>query len=128
MIGHEITHGFDDRGNKPPRLSFHLYILHIIGTLYLGRLFDEDGNLRNWWENATAKEYILRANCIVRQYSNFFDKQAGLYIKGKQNLGENIADNGGVKMAHKVKVICTEIKTIWQSYFLNSAYGRSFTE
>ena len=74
--------------------------LNIIETLCLGRLYDEDGNLSYWWENATEEEYILRANCIVHQYSNFFDKQAGLHIKGKQNLGENIADNGGVKVAY----------------------------
>ena len=80
--------------------TFSMFYFLIIWTLFLGRLFDENGNLSNWWENATAEEYILRANCIVRQYSNFFDRQAGLHIKGKQNLGENIADNGGVKVAY----------------------------
>ena len=79
VIGHEITHGFDDEG----------------------RLFDADGNLNDWWGKATAKQYIKRAKCIVDQYSNYFDQQSGLYLKGKQNLGENIADNGGIKEAYR---------------------------
>ena len=56
--------------------------------------------MSDWWEKETAEEYIRRAKCIVDQYSNFFDKQTGLNIKGKQSQGENIADNGGMKEAY----------------------------
>ena len=66
----------------------------------LGRLYDEGGNLRDWWEKATAEEFVRRAQCIVDQYSNYFDEQARLNLKGKQNQGENIADNGGIKEAY----------------------------
>ena len=65
-----------------------------------GRQYDEDGNLSDWWEKSTAEEYVRRAKCIVDQYSNYFDEQAGLNLKGKQNQGENIADNGGIKEAY----------------------------
>ena len=49
IIGHEITHGFDDRG----------------------RQFDKDGNNRNWWEHETDQKFQERAQCIVNQYNNF---------------------------------------------------------
>merc|ERR1712241_1096833 len=78
VIGHEITHGFDDRG----------------------RLYDADGNLNDWWEKATGEEYVRRAKCIVDQYSDRYNEQTGLNLKGKQNQGENIADNGGIKEAY----------------------------
>ena len=78
VIGHELTHGFDDQG----------------------RLYDGYGNLNDWWGKATAEEYLKRAKCIVDQYSNFYDQQTGLHLKGKQNQGENIADNGGMKEAY----------------------------
>jgi len=78
VIGHEITHGFDDRG----------------------RLFDADGNLNDWWEKATGEEYVRRAKCIVDQYSDRYNEQTGLNLKGKQNQGENIADNGGIKESY----------------------------
>ena len=57
--------------------------------------------MSNWWERETAEEYVRRANCIVDQYSSYFDEQVGLFLKGKQNQGENIADNGGVKEAYR---------------------------
>ena len=74
---------------------------NIIGILCLGRLYDENGNLRDWWEEATKEEYLRRSKCIVDQYSNYFVEQAGLNIKGKQTQGENIADNGGIKIAYE---------------------------
>ena len=78
------------------------FIAEIISIVpCLGRLYDEDGNLSNWWEKETAEEYVRRANCIVDQYSSYFDEQVGLFLKGKQNQGENIADNGGVKEAYR---------------------------
>ena len=77
VIGHELTHGFDDQG----------------------RQFDGDGNLRDWWTEADAKAFGERADCIVNQYSAY-SPVAGLSINGKLTLGENTADNGGLKIAH----------------------------
>ena len=63
--------------------------------------------LRWKWEFAglvgrgNKKEYLRRSKCIVDQYSNYFVKQVGLNIKGKQTQGENIADNGGIKIAYE---------------------------
>jgi endothelin-converting enzyme/putative endopeptidase len=77
VIGHELTHGFDDQG----------------------RQFDGDGNLRDWWTEADAKAFGERANCIVDQYSAYSPVQ-GVNLNGKLTLGENTADNGGMKIAH----------------------------
>jgi membrane metallo-endopeptidase-like protein 1 len=75
VIGHEITHGFDDKG----------------------RQYDKDGNLRHWWNNETIKAFRERAQCIVNQYSGYVLEQLSLNIDGKNTQGENIADNGGLK-------------------------------
>ena len=99
VIGHEITHGFDDQGKKWKENRINNW--ELIKTFCPGRLYDENGNLRDWWQEATKKEYLRRAKCIVDQYSNFFVEQAGLNIKGKQTQGENIADNGGIKIAYE---------------------------
>ena len=56
--------------------------------------------MNDWWEKATGEEYIRRAKCIVDQYSDRYNEQTGLYLKGKQNQGENIADNGGIKESY----------------------------
>ncbi|XP_062556041.1 neprilysin-like [Armigeres subalbatus] len=77
VLGHELTHGFDDSG----------------------RQFDKNGNLKQWWTNNTVREYINRTACFVRQYSGYYVKEADDYIDGLQTLGENIADNGGVREA-----------------------------
>lgn len=78
VIGHEITHGFDDNG----------------------RQYDKDGNLKQWWKNETIDAFNEQAMCMVTQYSSYILEQIGLHIKGKNTLGENIADNGGLKQAH----------------------------
>ncbi|KAI0216966.1 hypothetical protein LSAT2_031116 [Lamellibrachia satsuma] len=75
VIGHEITHGFDDKG----------------------RQYDKNGNLRQWWNNNTIFAFRKRAQCIVDQYSNYKLEPFGLQIDGKNTQGENIADNGGLK-------------------------------
>jgi len=77
-IGHEITHGFDDEGMK----------------------YDFEGKLVNWWANETAIEYKRRAQCMIKQYSNFTAEQIKLNLNGIITLGENIADNGGIKEAY----------------------------
>ncbi|XP_050530348.1 neprilysin-2-like [Daktulosphaira vitifoliae] len=79
VIGHEITHGFDHQG----------------------RLFDKKGNLREWWHPETSDKYMVRTECMIRQYSNYIaDKEARLRIDGLHTIGENIADNGGVMLAY----------------------------
>jgi putative endopeptidase len=76
VIGHELTHGFDDQG----------------------RQFDARGNLKDWWTTADAKAFEQRAQCFVDEYSNF-SPVAGVKLNGKLTLGENTADNGGLRIA-----------------------------
>uniref|UniRef100_A0A673FX23 Membrane metallo-endopeptidase-like 1 n=1 Tax=Sinocyclocheilus rhinocerous TaxID=307959 RepID=A0A673FX23_9TELE len=80
VIGHEITHGFDDHG----------------------RNFDKDGNMNNWWSNSSAERFEDQSKCMVEQYGKFSWKLAGgQNVSGITTLGENIADNGGVRQAYK---------------------------
>jgi len=76
IIGHEITHGFDDQG----------------------RQFDADGNLRDWWTPADAKAFEERAACIANQYSGYTAVD-DVKLNGKLTLGENTADNGGLRIS-----------------------------
>ncbi len=76
VIAHEISHGFDDQG----------------------RQFDATGNLRDWWTPESAAKYKERADKIVKQYAEY-EPLPGLHINGELTLGENIADDGGVKLA-----------------------------
>ena len=76
VIGHELTHGFDDEG----------------------RQFDASGNLRDWWTPEDAKEFLKRAQCFVDEYSSF-EPVPGTHLNGKLTLGENSADNGGLRLA-----------------------------
>ncbi|GFT19377.1 neprilysin-2 [Nephila pilipes] len=77
VIGHEITHGFDDRG----------------------RQFDKDGNNVNWWDTTTDELFKKKARCIIEQYGNY-TAENGLNVNGINTQGENIADNGGLKEAY----------------------------
>jgi putative endopeptidase len=77
VIGHEMTHGFDDQG----------------------RQYDAAGNLRDWWTPASAKAYNERAKAIVDQYAAY-EPIPGLHINGELTQGENIADIGGLKIAY----------------------------
>jgi len=77
VIGHELTHGFDDEG----------------------RQFDAKGNLRDWWTDADAKAFDQRASCLVNQYSGYTAVD-DLKLNGKLTLGENTADNGGLRLAY----------------------------
>uniref|UniRef100_A0AAY4CRU5 Membrane metallo-endopeptidase-like 1 n=1 Tax=Denticeps clupeoides TaxID=299321 RepID=A0AAY4CRU5_9TELE len=80
VIGHEIIHGFDDHG----------------------RNFDKDGNMFNWWSNYSAEHFKEQSQCMVQQYGKFTWKLAGgQNVSGISTLGENIADNGGVRQAYK---------------------------
>ncbi len=77
VIAHEISHGFDDQG----------------------RQFDAQGNLRDWWTPESAAKYKERADKIVKQYSEY-EPLPGMHINGELTQGENIADDGGVKLAY----------------------------
>jgi putative endopeptidase len=78
VIGHEITHGFDDKG----------------------RQYDAHGNLADWWTEKDADEFKARAQKLIDEY-NAIEVLPGLYVNGQQTLGENIADLGGVSMAYE---------------------------
>jgi putative endopeptidase len=77
VIGHEMTHGFDDQGRK----------------------FDAQGNLKDWWTPQDAKNYDARAACVEQQFAAY-EVQPGLHENGKLVLGESIADLGGLTIAH----------------------------
>jgi predicted metalloendopeptidase len=76
IIGHELTHGFDDQGSQ----------------------FDAQGNLRNWWTAEDRKNFDARAECVVKQFDGF-EVEKGLNQNGKLVLGESIADLGGLRIA-----------------------------
>ena len=71
-------------------------------ALFLGRQFDKDGNLKQWWNDRTIEAFRKRKQCIVDQYSNYKLEQIDMYINGKMTQGENIADNGGLKQSFRV--------------------------
>jgi putative endopeptidase len=77
VIGHEMTHGFDDQGSK----------------------YDPSGNLANWWSEADLKAFKERAGCIVNQFNNF-EVEKGLNENGSLVQGESIADLGGLVVAY----------------------------
>eukprot|EP00092_Neocalanus_flemingeri_P065816 GFUD01080095.1.p1 GENE.GFUD01080095.1~~GFUD01080095.1.p1 ORF type:complete len:831 (-),score=230.51 GFUD01080095.1:109-2601(-) len=77
VMGHELSHAFDDQG----------------------RQYDADGNMRNWWKNDTLEAYKEKIKCVEKEYGNFTVN--GEHINGLQTLGENIADNGGLKAAFR---------------------------
>jgi len=78
VIGHEMTHGFDDQG----------------------RQFDADGNLHDWWTKADADEFKKRADEVVDQYNGFVVLDT-MHVNGKLTLGENLADLGGLSIAYE---------------------------
>lgn len=78
VIGHEMTHGFDDQGSQ----------------------FDPKGNVRMWWTADDRKKFDERTDCEVKEYSSF-EVAPGQNLNGKLTLGENTADNGGLRIAYK---------------------------
>jgi endothelin-converting enzyme/putative endopeptidase len=76
VIGHELTHGFDDQGRK----------------------YDPKGNLHDWWSEQDGKEFEKRVSCVADEYSNFVAVD-DLKLNGRLTLGENTADNGGARIA-----------------------------
>jgi putative endopeptidase len=77
VIGHEITHGFDDQGAQ----------------------FDADGNLKNWWTDKDLENFTSRAKCIINQF-NSYTIQDSLHLNGQLVVGESIADLGGLTLAY----------------------------
>ena len=77
VIGHEMTHGFDDSGRR----------------------FDAQGNLKDWWTEKDAKAFENRAECIDKQYGSYV-AISDVNLNGKLTLGENVADNGGLRIAY----------------------------
>lgn len=68
VIGHEITHGFDDQG----------------------RQFDVKGNLRDWWQPDTQKAYLAKAKCIIEQYGNYTERATGLNVSRSSSLDSEL--------------------------------------
>ena len=77
VVGHELTHGFDDQG----------------------RQFDPQGNLNDWWTKEDADEFKKRTKCVVDQYSSYTAID-DVKVNGELTLGENVADNGGMRVAY----------------------------
>jgi endothelin-converting enzyme/putative endopeptidase len=82
VIGHEYTHGFDDQGSK----------------------FDAEGNLQNWWTPEDLKAFQERTDCFAKQYDGYVAVQdpanGDVHLNGRLTLGENTADNGGLRVAY----------------------------
>ncbi|XP_054269774.1 neprilysin-2-like [Macrosteles quadrilineatus] len=79
IMAHEITHGFDDQGSQ----------------------FDFNGDLKVWWTEDSKKVFNEKKRCFVDQYSNFVDSLTRLHLNGINTQGENVADNGGIKLAYR---------------------------
>ncbi|XP_011310973.1 endothelin-converting enzyme 1 isoform X2 [Fopius arisanus] len=81
IMGHELTHGFDDQGRR----------------------YDENGNLRQWWSDETLRHYHEKVECIIKQYSNYHlpELSNNFTINGINTQSENIADNGGIREAYR---------------------------
>jgi putative endopeptidase len=112
VVGHELTHGFDDQG----------------------RQFDGNGNLADWWTAEDAKKFDQKADCTVKEYGNFVAVDDAK-VNGKLTLGENTADNGGLRLAYAAFLLDAERKAInlgekqdgytpLQQFFLG--YGQSW--
>ncbi|XP_043483808.1 neprilysin-2-like [Leptopilina heterotoma] len=78
VVGHEITHGFGDQGHE----------------------FDKSGHFYDWWDKTTKQQFIEKTKCLVYQYGNFSKDEIGEKLNGIVSLGENMADNGGIKVSH----------------------------
>jgi putative endopeptidase len=115
LVGHELTHGFDDEG----------------------RHYDARGNLRDWWTEMDAKAFESRASGLVREYGAFIavkdpsDPAKDIHLDGKLTLGENMADNGGIRLSYDAFLNTSGAKagkdsfgyTPTQRFFLSYAQG-----
>lgn len=112
-IGHELTHGFDDEG----------------------RQYDHEGNLKGWWNDEDVKRFEALAELVVKQY-DAYEPVPGLHINGRQTLGENIADIGGLRVSFEAWKLATAGQpqptidgfTPEQRFFIAFAQGWRTTE
>jgi predicted metalloendopeptidase len=113
-IGHEMTHGFDDEGSQ----------------------FDADGNLREWWSKPTREKFTAATQCVIDQYAKY-EAVPGVKLNGKLTAGENIADNGGVKLAFQAyqawktqqnTPVQTQIDGFSDEQLYFMAYGQSWCD
>lgn len=88
VIGHEISHGYDDQGAK----------------------YNGAGELKSWWTDADFKNFTIRTDMLAKQYDSY-EPLPGLHINGKLTLGENIADNAGITIAYKAYKLSLDGKT-----------------
>nr|XP_040023571.1 phosphate-regulating neutral endopeptidase PHEX [Gasterosteus aculeatus aculeatus] len=79
IVGHEFTHGFDNNGRR----------------------YDKNGNLGQWWSNSSIAAFTEKTQCMTDQYNGYHWQEAGLNVRGKRTLGENVADNGGIREAFR---------------------------
>jgi putative endopeptidase len=89
VVGHELTHGFDDQG----------------------RQFDGSGNLNDWWTAEDGKKFDAKTDCEVKEYGDFA-VEGGVHVNGKLTLGENTADNGGIRLAFMALLADAQRKNI----------------
>ncbi|HWG19222.1 MAG TPA: M13 family metallopeptidase [Terracidiphilus sp.] len=89
VVGHELTHGFDDQG----------------------RQFDANGNLTDWWTPQDAKQFDAKTDCEVKEYGDF-TVPGDVHVNGKLTLGENTADNGGLRLAYMAFLADAKRKSI----------------
>lgn len=99
VVGHELTHGFDDQGRK----------------------FDKNGNMRQWWNNATIRRFKNTMECFISQYGSHTIN--GKNISGLRTLGENIADNGGLKASYHAY-----LKEVQKQRVVKKLPGLNFTQ
>ncbi|KAL3221169.1 hypothetical protein MRX96_029510 [Rhipicephalus microplus] len=92
VVGHEMTHGFDDTGSQ----------------------FDANGALKEWWTNDTRAKFAEKAKCFEEEYGNITDVETNMTLNGKNTLGENIADNGGLHLAFEAykRLLQVEYKNV----------------
>uniref|UniRef100_A0A8C2XAL0 Phosphate regulating endopeptidase homolog, X-linked n=1 Tax=Cyclopterus lumpus TaxID=8103 RepID=A0A8C2XAL0_CYCLU len=79
IVGHEFTHGFDNNGRR----------------------YDKNGNLGQWWTNSSITAFTEKTQCMIDQYNGYRWQEAGLNVRGKRTLAENVADNGGIREAFR---------------------------
>lgn len=138
MMGHELTHAFDDQG-KSASYSHRSLSSGTSSNLAptsppsSGREYDKEGNLRPWWQNSSVSAFQQRAQCMMEQYSSYLVN--GEHVNGKQTLGENIADNGGLKAAYNVSHLlpsltsdfCTTTPTSLACILREQQWGKKIT-
>ncbi|KFD54952.1 hypothetical protein M514_04134 [Trichuris suis] len=113
VIGHEITHGFDDQGKPKPQRRKVYATLPLIP---LGSQYDKNGNLKDWWTPTAFERFRERTTCIIEQYNNYTVPDINIKVNGRLTQGENIADNAGVKEAYLASDLFPLDDLILQAY------------